>query len=266
MLAGVLMLTACTGDDAPDPPDPTPTATPTATETPDPPPPPQADACYRLTLEDATAATSDAEPVPCRRRHTARAIHVGRLAGLVPGRPAVDAPRVQRAIASTCTRRFAAVVGGTPEDRSLSRLQVVWFSPTLEEHDAGADWFRCDVIAFGRGDDLMPLPRRGVRGVLDRPRALATFGLCGTARPGSRGFTRVACRYRHSWVAVATIPIPGGPRWPGVRRVRSSGDEACADLVRSEAGFPLEFSYGWEWPSRRQWEAGQRYGLCWAPA
>jgi hypothetical protein len=269
-LAAALVLAGCTGDD-PDrsgrTPGPTPTASATPSEPPEPPPPPRADACYRLTLEEATAPTSVAAPVPCGRRHTARTIHVARLPRVGAGRPApVDSPRVQRRIAGTCTSRFAAVVGGTPESRSLSRLQVVWFSPTLEEYDAGADRFRCDVIAFGRGDDLLPLPRRGVRGLLDRPGALATYGLCGTARPGSRGFTRVACGLRHSWVAIATIPIEGGPRYPGARRVRAAGDEACAERVRSEAGFPLEFSYGWEWPTRRQWEAGQRYGFCWAPA
>jgi hypothetical protein len=267
LLGLLLALTACTGDDPDRPtPSPSPSPTPTPTEPPEPPPAPRADACYRLTLEDATAPTSDAEPVPCRRRHTARTIHVGRLAAVAPGRPAVDSPRVQRGIARTCTARFAAVVNGTPETRALSRLQVVWFSPTLAEYDAGADRFRCDVIAFGKGDDLLPLPRRGVRGLLDRPDALATFGLCGTARPGTRGFTRVACAFRHSWVAVATIPIEGGRRFPGAGRVRAAGDEACAELVRSQAGLPLEFSYGWEWPTRRQWAAGQRYGFCWAPA
>jgi hypothetical protein len=205
--------------------------------------------------------------VPCRRRHTAQTIHVGRLSSLVDGRPvAVDSPRAQRALARTCPARFSAYVGGTPEARRLSRLQVVWFSPTLEEADAGAGWFRCDVLAFGRGDALLPLPRRPLRGVLDRPAGPATFGLCGTARPGTPRFTRVACGLRHSWVAVATIPIGGAERYPGVRRVRAAGNETCAERVRSEAGFPLEFSYGWEWPTRQQWAAGQRYGFCWAPA
>jgi hypothetical protein len=266
----LLVLTGCTGED-PQPPDPTPTASPTASPTesatPEPPERPRADACYRLTVADATAPTSDAEPVPCRRRHTAQTVHVGRLSTLVEGRPAaVDSPQVQRRLARSCPSQLARFLGGTGEARRLSRFQVVWFSPTLSDQEAGADWFRCDVIAFGRGDALLQLTRRLPRGVLDRPGALDTFGLCGTARPGARGFSRVACSLRHSWVAVSTIPIPGGERYPGVRRVRAAGDERCADRVRERAGFPLEFSYGWEWPTRRQWAAGQRYGYCWAPA
>ncbi len=262
----LLALTGCTGGDpdADPAPTPSPSETPTAAE---PPRRPEPGDCYASTLEDATAPTSEAEPVPCRSRHTAQTIHVGRLSNLVGGRPvAVDSPRVQRQLARTCPSRFAAYVGGSAEARLLSRLQVVWFSPSLEDADAGADWFRCDVLAFGSGDELLALPRRPMRGVLDRPAGLDTYGLCGTARPGSRRFTRVACVLDHSWVAIGTLPIPGGERYPGVRRVRVAGNEACAERVRSEAGFPLEFSYGWEWPTRRQWDAGQRYGYCWAPA
>ncbi len=268
-LVALVVLAGCTGGEPDAAPSPGPTDTAAPSATPEPPPPaPKTGACYRLELQDATAPTSDAAPVPCRRRHTARTIHVGKVSNLGDGgrRVEVDSARVQQQLARTCRARFATYVGGTLEARRLSRLQVVWFSPTLEEHDAGADWFRCDVLGFGRGDELLPLPRRPLRGVLDRPAGLTTYGLCGTARPGSRGFTRVACGLDHSWVAVGTLPIRGGERYPGVRRVRAAGDEACADLVRERAGLPLEFSYGWEWPTRRQWAAGQRYGFCWAPA
>jgi Septum formation len=266
LVATMILLAGCTGDD-PEPPEPTPTPSVTESAAPEPPERPQADACYRLTLEDATAPTTDAEPVPCRRRHTAQTIHVGRLSNLVDGRDvAVDSALVQRRLASACPARFTAYTGGTAEARRLSRFQVVWFSPTLSEQQAGADWYRCDLIAFGRADALLPVDRRVARAVLDRPAALGTYGLCGTARPGARGFTRVACSLRHSWVAVSTIPIQGGERYPGVRQVRAAGDETCADRAREQAGFPLEFSYGWEWPTRQQWAAGQRYGYCWAPA
>ena len=48
--------------------------------------------------------------------------------------------------------------------------------------------------------------------------------------------------------------------------MRWSGDGDCADYVESRAGFTTEIRYGWEWPTKAQWEAGQRYGFCWAPA
>jgi hypothetical protein len=270
-LVGLLLLVAgCTGgsgEDArptSDRPDSTAAETPSATTAPE---PPRTGACYRLTLAEAAQPSSGAEPVPCRGRHTTRTIFVGNLDTVVDGHSlAVDSRHVQRQLEESCPARLAAYLGGDRQARALSRFQVVWFSPTLEQFDAGATWFRCDVVAFGRDDALLTLPVRGLRDVLDRPRALREYGLCGTARPGAPGFRRVACRLPHSWVAVATLPLEGGDRYPGTRVVRQAGDQPCADTVRARNDFLLEFSYGWEWPTRKQWRAGQRYGYCWAPA
>jgi hypothetical protein len=76
----------------------------------------------------------------------------------------------------------------------------------------------------------------------------------------------VACAVPHAWEAVATIDLPGGVRYPGAARVRTAGDDTCADRVHERSGAVLEFSYGWEWPTRQQWAAGQHFGYCWAPS
>ena len=232
-----------------------------------PPEPPQLGACYRITLEQAARPTNEERPVQCGRRHTARTVHVGRLDTIVDGHAlAVDSDRVQRQLAEECPAELAEFLGGDAEARVLSRFQVVWFSPTLEEYDAGADWFRCDVVALGGPDELLSLPPdERLRGILDRPKALATYGLCGTAQPGTEGFERVACAQPHSWVAISTIAIQGGRRYPGVDAVRAAGDEQCSEEVRSRNELVLEYTYGWEWPTAEQWAAGQRYGICWAP-
>ena len=231
-----------------------------------PPPAPRAGSCYRLTLRQAARPTNDNPAIPCGRKHTARTIHVGSLDLVVDGHSlAVDSARAQRQLRETCPGELDRFLGGDPERRALSRFQVVWFSPSLEESDLGSDWFRCDVIALGRGSRLLPLPPDGrLRGVLDSPAALSTFGLCGTAQPGADDFERVACALPHSWVAVSTIAI-GGDRYPGVTAVREAGEETCADRVRAANEFVLEYRYGWEWPTAEQWRAGQRYGICWAP-
>ncbi len=228
-------------------------------------PPPRA-ACYRLRSAQLTRPTHATSPVPCWRRHTARTIHVGRLDLRRGGRPvAVDSPAVQDQLAEVCPRRLAGYVGGSGRTRDLSRLAVVWFSPTLEEADAGARWFRCDLVAFDRGAALLALPgARRLRGVLDRSRSLDTDGLCGTAAPGAEGFQRVACARRHSWRAIDTLRLEGR-RYPGVRKARRAGDAACKAEARARAENTLKFRYGWEWPTAAQWRAGQRFGYCWAP-
>jgi hypothetical protein len=281
VLAGVaaLMLSGCSGD-APAPsaassgpaspgtPAPTPAPTARSSSPPAPPAAPRAGACYRLSTAELTRPTSASDPVPCSRRHTARTIHVGTLVADVEGHAvAVDSDVVQRQLATTCPRRLASYVGGSAKDRALSRFRVVWYSPTLAQSDAGADWFRCDLIVFSKDDSLLPLPRsRSLRHVLDRRGALGSFGLCGTAAPGAAGFSRVVCGRRHSWRAVDTITIAGGRRYPGRATVRAAGDSACRARARARSGNALKFRYGWEWPTRAQWRGGQHYGYCWLPS
>ncbi len=229
---------------------------------------PKGAACYRLTPAQLAQPTNDSDPVSCTARHNARTIFVGRLDTVVDGHSvAVDSARVQRQLSTTCPRKLAAYVGGSPATRDLSRLNVVWYSPSLEQSDAGADWFRCDVVAFGREQQLASLPAGGaLRGVLSRPGALDTYGLCGTAAPGARGFERVICRKTHSWRAFATIGLPGGRAYPGSAAVRQAGNDDCRGQARARASDSLQFRYGWEWPTREQWLGGQHYGYCWVPA
>jgi hypothetical protein len=95
---------------------------------------------------------------------------------------------------------------------------------------------------------------------------LDTYGLCGTAAPGARGFERVACARRHTWRAFTTVPLPGGTAYPGTTKVRTAGDDVCKARARARATDALKFRYGWEWPTREQWSTGQHFGYCWVPA
>jgi hypothetical protein len=273
-VASVLLVSGCTsGADhpaaTPAPATSTPAASPAAPSSTPPvqtPATPQARACYRLRFDELTEPSNASRPVPCSGRHDAQTIHVGRLDTVVAGHAvSVDSDRVLHQLSSECPRRFRAYVGGTRQDRDLSRLAVVWFAPTLAQGDRGADWFRCDVVALAGQDALFPLPpAHRLAKILDGPDG-AAYGLCGTAEPGDADFSRVICARRHSWRAVSTIPLPGSRAYPGQRAVRSSGDETCRDRVRADAADPLKFRYGWEWPTREQWQRGQRFGYCWAP-
>ena len=274
-LATVLLLAGCTGDPAAPPSPSRSSSTTSAPSSPEAAPStpavvpaaPKNLACYRLSTSQLTQPTHASTPVPCASRHTAQTIYVGMLDTVVDGHAvAVDSATVQRQLSTTCPRKLAAYVGGSRTARDLSRFNVVWYSPTLDQSDAGADWFRCDLIAFAGQDQLAPLPgTRRLRGVLGRSGALADFGLCGTSAPGARGFQRVICARRHSWRAVDTIALPGGRSYPGTARVRRAGDASCKDLARSRSSNSLKFRYGWEWPTKQQWDRGQRFGYCWVP-
>ena len=262
-----LLLGGCSGDDQPE--KPKPSASPSSTAaSPTPavaaPARPRMRACYLLDYSEAVAPTVDVASVPCARRHTSKTFAVGALDTVVGGHLlAVDSARVRDQVAQTCPKRFAAFVGGSREDRRLSMLRPVWFTPTVEESDAGASWYRCDAVALAADERLAPLTGR-LEGLLDRAEDRDRFAMCGTAAPGKPDFERVICSADHTWRAVATVPFEEG-RYPGVAEVRTAGKDPCQDAGADAAGGDLDYKWGYEWPTADQWRAGQTYGLCWAP-
>lgn len=277
LCASVVLLAGCTtGGDAdpaatdPVPPSPSTTAappdsSPSTADVPVAPDQPEQADCYRFRYDELARTTTGRDPVDCAERHNAVTIHVGRLARVADG-SALDSTAVRAKVGEDCRGRLARHLGGSTSDRKLSRFHAVWFVPTSEQLDQGAGWYRCDAVAFAASGRLAQLPRpRRLDGVLDRPAALSTYGLCGTAEPGSPRFERVICDRRHSWRAVSTIRIRGTQEYPGIGVVRAAGDDTCRERVRRLSSSPLEFRYGWEWPTRDQWRHGQRHGYCWAP-
>ena len=273
-LACAALVAGCSGPSSPPSANPSPSGSASASSTPSEaatpvvvPRAPRAKACYRLTAAELTKPTNASTPVHCASRHTAQTIYVGTLDTVVDGHSvAVDSATVQKQLSTTCPRKLAAYVGGSATARDLSRFNVVWYSPTLEQSDQGADWFRCDLIAFSAQDQLAALPGTArLKGVLGSAAALDEFGLCGTSAPGARGFQRVICGRGHTWRAIDTIGLPGGTRYPGTATVRKAGDSDCKDLAQARSDNSLKYRYGWEWPTREQWDRGQRFGYCWIP-
>jgi len=268
--AAVLALAGCSGGGSSSAPSPTPspTARPTsASASPThaaPAPSPREKACYRLSYDAAVAPTSDARPLPCSKPHTAVTFSVGRVDAVVGGHLlAVDSDHVQQQVAAACPRRLASYVGGSADDLRLSMLRAVWFTPTVEQSDAGQDWFRCDLIALAADGRLAPLAPR-MAGVLGTSAGRDRFGLCGTAEPGAADFARVVCSGTHTWRAVRVVHISGSD-YPGPGAARAAGQGPCQDAGRAAASDALDFRWGYQWPTRAQWRDGQHYGLCWVP-
>lgn len=228
--------------------------------------PPRDGACYRLRYSELTDAANDSEAVPCGGRHNAQTILVGDLDRVMGGDAArIASRRVQDHMARRCHKSLSSYVGGTQEGLALSRFRAIWFTPDSTEAEAGATWFRCDLVAVAASESLQNLPRpQKLRDVLDRDAALETYGLCGTSAPGKHNFERVICSRSHSWRAVAITRLKGGAKYPGQAAVRRSGDERCRNVVSQLTGSADRFQYGWEWPTREQWSRGQHYGFCWA--
>ncbi len=225
---------------------------------------PEVGTCHDLTVDEATDPVDPGKDVPCGRPHTATTIKVGKLAALADGHLlAVDSPTVRARLAKACPPALGGYVGGDLTTQRLSRFEVVWFGPSLDQADAGADWFRCDVVGLRREGALISLPPK-MKGVLDAPDALDRYGTCGTAAPSAKKFQRVVCSEKHSWRAVDVVDLPGDARYLA-KDVTATGDATCKDVASQRADGALKFTWSFEWPTRDQWRTGQRYGYCWVP-
>jgi hypothetical protein len=228
-------------------------------------PPPAAGGCHRLSYAQAVAPTLPAavSDVPCSGSHTAETFRVGTLHTIVDGHlVAADSARVQRQVASACPSALSSYLGGDRAKLRLSMLRAVWFTPTVAQVDGGADWYRCDVIALA-GDGTLAQVTGSLKGVLAGPHA-GEWAMCGTAQPGTAGFTRVPCRADHSWQALSVVSLPAGA-YPGVDKVKAAGQKPCQQAGQDVASDALNYQWGYEWPTAAQWAAGQTYGICWAP-
>ena len=269
LLVAVLLLSSCTSDEKKEPAaedTPTPSATPTAAAPP--PPAPTLGACFRLSYDEALAPTSADTPVPCTKPHTSQTFAVGELDLVADGHLlAVDSQAVRKQVAKRCPGRLAPYLGATEDQLRLSLLRPVWFTPTIEESDAGAGWYRCDVIAV-TGDKTLAKFDRDLAKALAKPAGRAEFAMCGTAQPGSKAFSHVLCREDHTWKAISVLDLTDRSkdgRYPGERTVQAAGQDPCAEAARAIASDALDYEWGYEWPTKDQWEAGQTYGRCWSP-
>jgi hypothetical protein len=176
----------------------------------------------------------------------------------------VDGKRVHAIESKVCPHRFASFVGGTVDQRRISLLRTVWFTPTVAQAALGARWFQCVAIAL-RGDQHLALLEVPVAGSLDRDAGRGHYGLCATAEPGSTGYQQRLCALPHTWRALRSVGFAPG-HYPGVEQVKAAGQAPCQDAARSVATDPLDYQWSYTWPTQAQWKAGQTYGVCWAPA
>ncbi len=262
-LGAVLALTACKGSGTSYPT--TASSAPVPTTAAAPPTPPRAGACYNLDVAAALRPTTTAPAISCTHRHTAFTVAVGTINPLLDGHLlAIDSARVQSQIAQSCRQRVAAYLGGSVQTQRLSRVQAIWFSPSLADADRGALWFRCDLVISASASQFAPLPAR-TRGLLSRRGALDRYGTCGTAAPAAPGFVLVTCSAPHRWRAQATIALPAHARYlaPSVSRTATA---QCRAVEARLAPNALHLQWSFEWPTKAQWTQGQRYGLCWTPS
>ena len=142
-------------------------------------------------------------------------------------------------------------------------LRAVWFTPTVAQSDRGADWFRCDVIAVA-GDREAGAADRLLAACWNAEAATATACAAPPSRERPTSSASSARIRSHSWRAISTCPSTA--RSTPARRGPQAGEEPCRRPAGAVAEDTLSFQWGYEWPTEKQWDDGQTYGRCWAPA
>ena len=230
------------------------------------PPGPQEGACYRLAYDEAVAPTTQRKPVACGREHTATTFHVGTLDAVVDGHLlAVDSQAVQDRVATECPSRFGDFVGGTLEAQRLSMLRAVWFTPTVAAVRPRGRLVPLRRDRAGRQRDPRAADAASCAAYSRRPRGGRRYGMCGTAEPDAERL-RAGDLLRPALLAGdldVHLRRPTATR--ASRRCRTPARAACEEAGRGVAEDALSFRWGYEWPTEKQWDAGQTYGRCWAP-
>lgn len=245
-----LVLAACSGatSDEPD-------AVPVVIESPEP------DTCRVLEPQDAEDSSNDREVVDCSEEHTARTIVVDEFPARFADADYTD-PALGEHVYGVCDRAFAQTVGGDESTRLRSLLSWVWFRPEAAAWEAGARWFRCDVVGgTDTADTYRPLPE-DLDKILDtQPEA---WMAC-VQGPQVAGAPRIPCAQPHDWRAATTIKLgKADDPYPGDRLVEVRTRDFCRSSISAWLNYPDSYEFGFTWFGEADWQVGNRRSICWA--
>jgi hypothetical protein len=223
---------------------------------------PDVGACRMLTPSDVAQPSNASATVPCQDRHTAETFAVGSLPGRF-AQTSYDDPGLAAYAYRTCSDQFIAFTGADESLAMRTILSWAWFRPSHPAWDAGARWYRCDVI--GGGDQTrhyVDLPTQPKGLLLGRPDDAWMVCAQGATVSGS---VKVPCSHAHDWRAVTTIVL-GKPsdRYPGDLVVQSRTRDFCSKSVGAFLDYPVDYDFGYSWFHRAEWQAGNRRSVCWA--
>lgn len=228
----------------------------------DPGPTPEVGQCRQLSAADLAATTDDSPTVPCAAEHTAESYLVGRL----PDRFAAagyDDAALSTFVYRRCSARFERFVGADESLAMRTVLSWVWYRPTLAQWEAGARWYRCDVVGGGdQSRTLVALPSSAHGLLLGKPDDRWLVCADGAEVEGS---VKVPCTEAHTWRAVTTIVL--GERddpYPGDQAAESRTRDYCSDSVGAWLNYPVTYDFAYTWFHEAEWEAGNRRSVCWA--
>ena len=224
--------------------------------------PPEEGACRVLDADDVAQPSNDSETVACTEEHTAETFVVDDLPAEL-GDLDPDDPEIGAHVYDTCSESFREFLQADESAVMRTVVSWAWFRPSDEAWDAGARWFRCDVIGGGEQlTDYRPLPETA-EGLLEGMPP-DEWMVCAAGKTVN-GSPKVPCSEPHTWRAVTTIKVgEADEEYPGDRIVEVTTRDYCSDSVGAWLGYPASYDFGYTWFKQAEWEAGNRRSVCWA--
>jgi len=201
--------------------------------------------CRNLSVAEAAAASSTSAPVDCSQRHNARTIKVGTLPAALDWDD--ELAKVEAAVARRCGPAHDRALGRTHRVRAGAAYRWVWFEPTKTQRDAGARWYRCDLVLPG-GTKYVALPTTASP-ALPKGRLPDSVASCTTA-PGYL----TTCARPHAWRVTGTFVHPARTL-PSTKKLRAAALRKCPSLTTSD-----RFLYAWSYAL--DWKLGNRVITC----
>lgn len=244
-LAAALLLTGC-GDDT----EPADLAAPSLGD------------CRVLSPADVAKPANSTDPVPCADPHTAETYAVGDMPDDFEGAD-YDDREVGAWAYEKCTGGFRDFLGADESLVMRTVLSWAWFRPSEEAWDAGARWYRCDVIGGGeQSREYVDLPRSARDVLSGRPKDVWMVCADGDTVAGS---VKVPCSEPHNWRAVTTISLGSAKdEYPGDRLSEVTTRDYCSKSVGAWLNYPIDYDFGYTWFHEAEWQAGNRRSVCWA--
>lgn len=119
--------------------------------------------CYNQQTEDPSEVAKWNAPVPCTEAHTVETVRVGTFAGADAERttPPLSAGPERRRAYEDCSAYAKTFLG---DDWRVGRLDLFLVLPSELNWDAGARWYRCDLMEYGDLKDMPVVTRTATLG------------------------------------------------------------------------------------------------------
>lgn len=231
---------------------------------------PDAGACYSISGGDPSDVTKWPEPVKCDASHNVETMFVGTFTGADGDRttpPPVGSPGRRKAY-EECAEKSKEFLG---DDWRIGRVELFLVIPIATHWEAGARWFRCDVVEYKDLEDYDVVVRTtSAKGALAAggPARLGCLTITTGADKRIDKMLPADCNTVHNGEFAGLFVAPD-TAYPADTPTREAQNlNGCRPIVAAYAGIPDDTNFRYRTGqiasgfAKADWELGNRGVRC----